>query len=222
MSTLKFKGQLAHRRVAQKLTNICVFTRGVSSFLKETLAPSSPCERCVWFTASSEGKKNTCRLSAARLLWVLQVCCEAAICWQSAMLVNHGDSAVHFWAHSPVLLQSSVSTPVITQHQMLIAFFSLVYLSNMRFFFSFTSTRGVAVFPICLSICTCYNNDLSDFNKNWWSGWEPVKFCCLHLEQCTEPSVGLNCSCVYAQFLIRGNLKNFTGHTLNHNQSKPA
>lgn len=168
-------------------------------------------------------EKNTCRLSAARLLWVLQVCCKAAICWQSAMLVNHGDSAVHFWAHSPVLLQSSVSTPVITQHQMLIAFFSpLVYLSNMRFFFSFTSTRGVAVFPICLSICTCYNNDLSDLNKNWWSGWEPVKFCCLHLEQCTEPSVGLNCSCVYAQFLIRGNLKNFTGHTLNHSQSKPA
>lgn len=161
-------------------------------------------------------EKNTCRLSAARLLWVLQVCCEAAICWQSAMLVNHGDSAVHFWAHSLVLLKSSVSTPVITQHQMLIAvFFPLVYLSNMRFF-SFTSTRGVAVFPIC----KCYKN-LSDLNKNW-SGWEPVKFCCLHLEQCTEPSVGLNCSCVYAQFLIRGNLKNFTGHTLNHSQSKPA
>lgn len=79
-------------------------------------------------------EKNTCRLSAARLLWVLQVCCEAAICWQSAMLVNHGDSAVHFWAHSLVLLQSSVSTPVITQHQMLIAFFLLFTYLTWDFF----------------------------------------------------------------------------------------
>lgn len=161
------------------------------------------------------------------------VSCEAAVgvaglLWGCHLLtISHAGES---WRLScPFLSPLTGAVAIISQHSSHYTasnanciFFLLFTYLTWDFFFSFTSTRGVAVFPICLSICTCYNNDLSDLNKNWWSGWEPVKFCCLHLEQCTEPSVGLNCSCVYAQFLIRGNLKNFTGHTLNHNQSKPA
>lgn len=107
VSTLKFKGQLARRRVAQ--TNICVFIRGVSSFLKETLAPSSPCERCVWLLPAQKGKK-----------YMQTVSCEAAVgvaglLWGCHLLtISHAGES---WRLScPFLSPLTGAVAIISQH----------------------------------------------------------------------------------------------------------